>query len=313
MSEISQNLQCIDFHTHIYPQNSFRNHISETQNEKIKSAFKYYSLFTHAIQQKIHIIPDTIRKNFDPLLLAFTLPPLAANSTAADLNTELLNNNIDFAIVAAHPPVITNQHIIAETNINKKLIPCLSLNFADAELFTVSNLTNPKFILKINPMAIDFDLNDEKVIEILELWNKNSWPLVIHTGALHSSFFKHPEAGQIESLLTMVEKYKSIDFILLHMNIFKPYEALEFCQKFENTKVTTSWQSEELITIACKKLGSERILFSSDWPLVGNNIEIRKNMIQNMLQNGHLTTAEAENILYLNAQKILEAYFSKKL
>lgn len=315
MSEINKLPKCIDFHTHIYPQNQLRSSLSESTLQKIKGASKYYSSISHAVQQKMHLVPESLRKSIDPVLLSFTLPTLAVNSTIEDLQIEIRQNNLTCAVVASHPTQIPNQFILEQTALYKNSVPCLTLTQleSDQAFFDLNDLRMPKFLLKINPMAQDFNLNNETTQNILELWNQNAWPLLVHTGALYSSFFKHPEAGNINSLSTLVSRYPKIHFILLHMNIFKPYEALEFCTKYENTSVSTSWQSQELITVATKKLGSERVLFSSDWPLVGNNIEIRKNQIIDLMNKNYLTEQETENILFSNAKNILEKYLSKNL
>lgn len=314
-SNLTKNFKIIDFHTHIYPDLKYRNQIPDTYLQKVKSASKYYSLIGHALQQKIYLVPENIRKHFDSILLPFTLPTLAVNSTAEDLLNEIKNHSLSYAVTAAHPPTISNEFIIEQSQKNNQFLPCLSYTEAEknTSFFETQNLMTPQFLLKLYPMIEDFNLNSQHLESILELWNKNAWPILVHTGALYSSFFKKPTAGQIENLTQMVQKYKNIKFILLHMNIFKPYEAIEFCQKFENTFVTISWQSEELIAVANKKLGSERLLFSSDWPLLGNNIELRKNMILNLLAKNYITEHESENIFYNNAKNILENYFSKKL
>jgi hypothetical protein len=315
MSEFNENNPCIDFHSHIYPQTSFVQKIPGPYLEKIKSVSKYYSRLSHTIQQKIHLAPNIIREKFDPLLLSFTLPSLAISSSAEDLALEMRQQSVKYAVVAAHPPLITNTFIISESKKNQNFLPCLTLTDLNDEddFFEMRNLINPTYLLKINPMATALDLKSEKVQQILDFWNKKSWPVLIHTGALYSSFFNNPELGNIENFSEIVSRYSDIKFILLHMNIFKPYDALEFCHKFENTFVTTSWQSPELVTVASHKIGSERILFSSDWPLLGNNIEIRKNLILNLNSKKYLSDIETENILFKNAQGILENYFSKKL
>lgn len=314
-TEVSTNFKIVDFHTHIYPDLKFRNQIPENYLQKAKSASKYYSLIGHALQQKIHLVPENIRKHFDSVLLPFTLPTLAVNSTADDLLSEIKTHSLAYVVTAAHPPAISNEFIFEQSQKNTQFIPCLSYTESekDADYFEIPKLAQPQFLLKLYPMAEDFNLNSSHLEAILELWNKNSWPMLVHTGALYSSFFKKPTAGQIENLTQMVKKYKNIKFILLHMNIFKPYEAIEFCQKFENTFVTISWQSEELITIANKKLGSEKLLFSSDWPLLGNNIELRKNMILTLFEKNYISVSDCENIFYNNARNILENYFSKIL
>lgn len=317
MSSEINSFKCIDFHTHIYPEINLRSHVPQTYLQKIKTASKYYSAISHAVQQKIHFIPENVRKKFDPLLLSFTVPTLAINSNASDLAIEMETHSVDYAVVASHPPLITNEFIIKQTKNHPNMLPCLTYTETDQQFFKIEDLSvenaAPQFLLKLNPMAQNFDLNTPELRNLLDHWDKKSFPMLIHTGALYSSFFKNPTAGSIENLAELISEYKNIHFILLHMNIFKPYEALEFCQKFKNTAVTTSWQSEDLIAIACKKIGSERILFSSDWPLIGNNIEVRKNMIFELNQKGHLTNSETENILYKNARNILENYFSKKL
>lgn len=312
--------KCIDFHTHIYPENNsisqLKTYIPEKYKEKIlsksKIVSKHYSSVAHLVQQKIYHVPDALRSKIDPFLLSFTLPTLPLSSSAEDLKNEMSENNVAACVIVSHPPFITNQYLIEQSQKYENFFPCLT--YAGDTFDSIFNQKNKfNFLLKLNPMAFDFDLNSIELKKVLDFWNQKQWPVLIHTGALYSRFFKQPEKGNIQYLENLVSKYKNIHFILAHMNIFKPFEAIEFCQNYSNTSATTSWQPPEVILDAAKKIGYQRILFSSDWPLLGDNIHIRKKILTDLYEKKLLSNVELESILYSNAQIILENYFSKKV
>jgi predicted TIM-barrel fold metal-dependent hydrolase len=305
--------ESIDFHTHVYPELPFRRFVPEKLQHRIQQFSNYYSSFTHKIQQQIYLIPSTYRQIADPALLLFTAPSLPINSTSADLINQMDKTQTSYALITSHPPLISNEHILEQSKCFPRLFPCLSYS-NESSVFKIEHFDDkPEFLLKLYPMSQNFDLNSKRLKALLDLWNRNSWPLLIHTGALHSPFFKKPEQGHVQFFAKTVQQHPQINFILVHMNIFEPQAAIDFCLEHTNTIVTTSWQSDEMILNAKSKLGAERVLFSSDWPLVGNNIEIKKNQLVRLYEKNKIHAHELEKILSVNAKSILENYFSKKL
>ena len=71
--------------------------------------------------------------------------------------------------------------------------------------------------------------------------------------------------------------------------------------KYENVSVETSYSTHpRRIRQAVNALGSERILFGSDFPTNEPGFELYK------IQNAHLKEKEMENVLYRNASRLIK-------
>lgn len=55
------------------------------------------------------------------------------------------------------------------------------------------------------------------------------------------------------------------------MNLHEPERAIGLAERFSNVLLDTSWQPGEVIAEACRRVGAAKILFASDWPLLGDN------------------------------------------
>ena len=88
------------------------------------------------------------------------------------------------------------------------------------------------------------------------------------------------------------------------MNFHEPSVALDLVEKHPNVFVDTSWQPAEVIGEAVRRVGAERVLFGTDWPFVGNNVNIGLARIRDCIQAGSLTEEQSMLILGVNAAKI---------
>jgi predicted TIM-barrel fold metal-dependent hydrolase len=118
-------------------------------------------------------------------------------------------------------------------------------------------------------------------------------------------FYKDPQQGSAERFSKWYENYPKTRFILAHMNFHDPGLSFDLCEEFENLSVDTSWQPTEVIGEAVRRVGAERVLFGSDWPLIGNNMSVGRQRIQECIDIGLLNQQQARLILGENANQLL--------
>jgi uncharacterized protein len=106
---------------------------------------------------------------------------------------------------------------------------------------------------------------------------------------------KHPASpSMLERVFKERNKQK---FILAHMyNV----EGIDIVSKYRNVLQETSFSTTDLLKYALKKIGSKRIIFSSDWPY--NNQKEELNKVYNLKLNKN----NENDIIYKNINKYLK-------
>ena len=95
-------------------------------------------------------------------------------------------------------------------------------------------------------------------------------------------------------------------FVLAHMNHDQPQEAMDLCEQYSQLLMSLSGQPTEIIATANRRLGSRRLLFSSDWPRFGHDLLITRSRIEDCVQSGFMTAQDAEWILGKNAIELMQ-------
>jgi predicted TIM-barrel fold metal-dependent hydrolase len=93
-------------------------------------------------------------------------------------------------------------------------------------------------------------------------------------------------------------KHPKVDFLFTHIGYYDfGYGTVSVAKALGNIRVETSGQMEkEVLERAVRELGSERVVFGTDWPYKLTNIELDK------FQHLRLTETQLENIFYKNAE-----------
>ena len=89
------------------------------------------------------------------------------------------------------------------------------------------------------------------------------------------------------------------------MNFHFPQVALDLMEKHRNVYADTSWQPAEVIGEAVRRVGAEKILLGSDWPILGGNISVALSRINECVETGRITAADRDLILGENAVRVL--------
>ena len=95
------------------------------------------------------------------------------------------------------------------------------------------------------------------------------------------------------------------------MNFHNPEAAIQLALKYQNLSLLTSWQPADTLHKAIQKVGVHKVLFASDWPLVGENIRVQKERLWSLHERGDLNEEDLTAIFSGNAKKLLEPSISE--
>lgn len=263
----------------------------------------------HKAQTLMRHLPEPIRAGLDQVAGLAPLPGLFLSSTARDLLEAMEENEVDQSLVIAHPPFASNEFVLEACSRDERLIPVVNIpkDTAKPSAKLKTLVKQGARALKIHP-ASDGDGPDcTRYLSLLKAATELGIPVIIHTGCIHSNLiYKNPESGSAELYAPWFKKFSEVKFVLAHMNFHKPDVAMDLALEYPNVFVDTSWQPTETIGEAVRRIGSERILFGTDWPLLGDNLSIGINRIKECVETELITQEDAFKILGGNAMKLLK-------
>lgn len=155
--------------------------------------------------------------------------------------------------------------------------------------------------IKIHPMVGGYHANDlyNATKGYISLASDRGLPVAIHTGDIPIEQLTNQVAcSDISVIEPIVRDFPNCTFILNHLGWESWRRAFALAKSCPNVYVETSWQPARIIRRAVDVLGSERIVFGSDYPMfqpwqaLG---ELRK----------ALTEAEFRNVTSKNAKRLL--------
>lgn len=320
----------IDSHTHVYPQLSYhlehQHRFQNLSNEKIVEMTRFIedrvqplkfrlAEFSSPIQKILHHSSILVRNLPAPLkkLSEITGMPWMGLMGLLECNTEDLMhqmgiNGVTRTVVIAHPPFTPNEFVLKLAAKNERIIPVVNLfgidNPAEKLLEYISQGAKA---LKIHP-ASDGKGSDFKIyLQLLEIANQHALPVIIHTGCLHiKPIYKNPEMGHAKLFEPWFKSFPNINFVLAHMNFHYPDQAITLAGRYENVFLETSWQPEKTIAKATTKLGPDKIMYGSDWPIMGGNMTSALGRIRNLHRDRIISDSDYEKITNQTARRIFE-------
>jgi predicted TIM-barrel fold metal-dependent hydrolase len=308
MSKTSRlnSLEVIDFHVHIYPRIPWPGSIDPLR-QHLTRLLRPVSKAQQQAQTWLRKLPQAVRHLTDELGVPMVLPHLLVESDVFDLEREMQREGVSRAVVVPHPPLISNDFVFYESKRIDGIIPATFID--PATMKTASDLdafyNRGVRLFKINPLQSGVPVEAPFYKEFLSYLNSKKAILLIHTGALSSHLFKLPNTGNIAEYQNWFRDYPDIRFIAAHMNFHDPDVAIQMAQRFNNLYLLTSWQPAETLKKAIKTLGADRILFASDWPLLGENIRTQKARLVSLVEKGDLPEEDLVAIFSGNAKKLL--------
>ncbi|MCM2276924.1 MAG: amidohydrolase family protein [Oligoflexia bacterium] len=305
----------IDFHTHVFPARFKRllqgksGSAVENLRKQARGWLRPFSRSLHHTQTVLRHLPDPARRKLDSLTSFAPLPGLLVESTAEDLREAMRDSGVARALVIAHPPFISNSFIletVAESD--GAFIAGVNIPRGTRGPGTVLKRLHADGarVLKIHPAADGEGPSSPRYKALLKAATQLGMPVILHTGCIHSRMvYKSPELGAVEHFKPWFKSFPETVFVLAHMNFHDPAVALDLAQEFRNLYVDTSWQPAESIAEAVRRIGAERVLFGTDWPLVGNNISVGLRRVRECIESGLLKPEDGRLILGGNAERLL--------
>jgi predicted TIM-barrel fold metal-dependent hydrolase len=313
----------VDFHVHVFPNNLEKwaskvriGVLAETLSaqrlnqvrRRARAWMKPVVGTLHGLQTTLRYLPEFARRNVDEISGLAPIPSLFVESTSDDLIEAMDEVGVDFAVVIAHPPFISNDFIMETCEQNSRLIPVVNIPKGTPKPGTLlkSYAKQGAKILKIHAAADGEGPDSPRYRALIRTASDLGMPVIIHTGCIHTHLhYKNPAQGKAEIFSKWYETYSNTKFILAHMNYHEPHTALDLCEEYPNLLVDTSWQPAEMIGEAARRIGAERVFFGTDWPLVGNNISVGRKRIQDCVDTGLLNEEQSKLILGENAVHLL--------
>ena len=134
------------------------------------------------------------------------------------------------------------------------------------------------------------------MLEILAASDRPHLPVYLHTG--NFPIYRPLDSPWERALPRLLAAFPTVTFICGHAGWDAPRAALKAALGYHNLYLETSWQPPHLIRRLCDKLGPERLLFGSDYPLFSQRRALRNVRLA-------LTDAEMPLVAGGNARRLL--------
>ncbi|MEM2985127.1 MAG: amidohydrolase family protein [Candidatus Freyarchaeota archaeon] len=158
---------------------------------------------------------------------------------------------------------------------------------------------------------------DERLNPVYEYAQKENLVLLTHTGC-DPGLWEYPdfcEDAKPNHLASVAERYPRLNIVGAHLGSYSAEnpgiwfeEMMQVVEQYDNIYTDTSAVDPELVRRAVNRVGSEKILFGSDYPVVLTYCDRKVGMLLNLgnILNLDISTEDKINILGKNAKKILK-------
>ncbi len=328
-----QELRIIDTHVHAFPDlvaagveiaadlgekagisgisESFQKYQERIQQARgsVRAIRDWFSPLLHSSQVGMRHLPKGVRSWVDEIAGSAPLPGLLIESTPADLLESMRASGIARSLVIPHPPIVSSSWVYATAQEHSEFVPVIHVPKGSSGVGAAieEGVSAGAVAVKIHPASDGMGPDSVFYREILDLADQHSLPVILHTGCFHSHLiYRGPDFGHPEQFESWFSEFPRVPFILAHMNMHEPTSAIDLATRFDNLWLETSWQPAEAIAEAVRRVGSERVLFGSDWPLLGANQNIGLQRITECLNADFFDWDAAKRILSDNAHSLFK-------
>ena len=209
-------------------------------------------------------------------------------------------NGIAQAMMMPIAPAVSTEKILSVCENNKRFLPFASVDFnrpdpvSDLERYMAKGCRG----LKIHPVLQSVHPHSEKMYRVLEAFRKYRLPVSIHAGPCRAGVveIEAENFARPDLIEKPVADFKDIRFIFAHMGL-QYYEAvLKMAAAFKNIYLDTSFQPVAVLQAAESAVGSGRIVFGTDFPLLNPAAVIR------VVKKAFRSAEALDNIFYKNIE-----------
>ena len=299
----------IDFHCHITTPGS---RLPSSEGEYYRALPQIAAagrLLGHWTQEAMDTIAEQIRspealrtyRRFGPLIYT-EMSRRMSEADAPSLLAEMSETGISQAVVVAMDPFVpTGEVLEACLHLPGLLIPFGSNdpNRDDYEANFAKLLTRPIRGIKFHSDLQRLPLDSPRLFVMLKILagsDVSHLPIYLHTGSF--PIYRPQSSPWQAALPRLLSTFPTLTFVCGHSGWDAPQAALRAALTHPNLLLETSWQPARMIRRLCDKLGPERLLFGSDFPLFSQRRSLRNTRTA-------LTDAEFALVTSENARRLL--------
>jgi predicted TIM-barrel fold metal-dependent hydrolase len=250
-----------------------------------------------------------VSRRFEAVIALGMLPQVAAAGSIDHLLASMERNGIHKTVLIAGEPVATNEWVLAQARAHEgKLVPVVNMpamredatlaQWGDA-LTELAQAGAAGFKIHLNMDGLGHAHRAYGVA--FEVAEEHGLFIIVHTGCFHALGYKTAEPAEPALFAPLFEEHKKVRVCLAHMNRDEPEKAWDVMTRFDHVFADTSWQPREALKRAVRKVGADRILLGSDWPLLHPNLQ---HDVSTILREA-VGTVKAERIGEKNARAFL--------
>lgn len=240
-------------------------------------------------------------RRFGPLIYT-EMSRRMAETDASTLLAEMAETGVTQAVVVAIDPFVPTDEVLDAC----RRLPGLLLPFGscdpsgdDYAARFAQLLTKPIAGLKFHSDLQRLPLDSPRLRTMLRLLAESDrahLPVYLHTG--NFPIYRPLETPWQTALPRLLAEFPTLTFVCGHSGWDTPRAALRAALAHPNLYLETSWQPPRLIRRLCDKLGPERLLFGSDYPLFSQRRALRN-------ARAALTEAEFNLVAAGNAKRLV--------
>lgn len=267
--------------------------------------FDHYSAYDFTPENADICRKETMRQAFDSNGYSKT-------HTIPNIIEEMDRMKVSHSVILAIELAVASKnskHILDKINNNKRLIP-----FASFHPFTLNKREKLEYYIamgargiKLHPPIQMTKPSNRLYLDICELAREYDLPILFHTG--HSPLSPEFERKYVDvsDFEAVIKNFPDVTFIMGHSGIDYYKETAELGRKYENVYLELSGQPPHAIKEMIDIMGSEKLLFGSDWPFYPVAFPLAKVLIATEGND-----KVREQILKTNAEHLLAKFPARK-
>jgi len=193
-------------------------------------------------------------------------------ATVDNLLKAMKRNNVDYSVVLPVEPYRMTMEEIKVCKKHKNLIVFASVHPRDPK--KIERIRRYMKLgcrgLKLHPIVQGVHPSDPSVFELMEEYRRYNLPVLFHSGKRAyylTQSMERRDYGALRNYEGVISNFPKVNFILAHMGgEMERDTALEMGERYKNIYVDTQMQPVEAVREAIIRLGSDRVLYGSDYP-----------------------------------------------
>ncbi len=268
----------------------------------------------HRAQPWIRFLPPIGRSVVEEVSSLAPLSHALFESSLADLRESAEKYRVDRCVLLSDPARVSNARLLEIAERDPMFIPAIRIPRPETgateriESEIADAHAHGARILQIHPASDGIDPSHDFYLRQIEAAAKYGWIVLVQTGAPKVHLvYRRPEYSEVGRFESAFKSWPKTTFVVARMGFNDPGRAMDLAETYPNLVLETSWQPLETIAEAVRRVGAERVLFGSDWPILGNNQRVGLRRIQGAVRAQMFSEEDAAKILGGNAEALLEA------